>query len=305
MTLFKRIFAAGFIGFYRNRTVSLSSILILTITLCIITSLFLFNAVFNYTVAQVESKVDISIYFKPEATDEALLAIRSTLQNLPETKSVSFVSREDALQQFKIKHADDEATMQALSEIATNPFGASMSVQAKQTDQYASIIKKIEGDKVLGDNMALVDKINYVDVKESIEKLTSVVTWFSGIGYVLAIVFMIMSILIVYNTTRLAIFTFREEISVMKLVGASNMYIRGPFVVEAAIYGVVASFVAIIICWPAVAWLGNHTTSFFEGLNIFSYFKDHLLELFAILLVSGIFVSIISAMLAVRKYLQV
>jgi cell division transport system permease protein len=305
MTLFKRIFAAGFIGFYRNRTVSLSSILILTITLCIITSLFLFNAVFNYTVGQVESKVDISIYFKPEATDDALLAIRTTLQGLPETKNVSFVSRDDTLEQFKTKHADDAATMQALNEIATNPFGASMSVQAKQTNQYATIIQKIETDKVLGDNSQFIDKINYVDVKDSIEKLTNVVSWFSSIGYVLAIVFMIMSVLIVYNTTRLAIFTFREEISVMKLVGASNMYIRGPFVVEAAIYGVVASFAAILVSWPAVAWLGIHTTSFFEGLNIFSYFKDHLLELFAILLGAGIFVSIISAMLAVRKYLQV
>lgn len=305
MAIFKRVLQAGAKGFYRNRTVSLSSIFILTITLTLIAALFLFKAVFNYTVSEIQSKVDISIYFKSDAPDESILRIKNIIEAFPETKKIEVISKDDTLTIFKQKHAADEATMQALAEVGSNPFGASMSVQATDTDGYATIMNKINENKILGDDYNSVDKINYVDVKDSIDKLGKVVAWFSNIGYILTLVFIGMSLMIIYNTTRLAIFVFKDEISVMKLVGASNMYIRGPFIIESIIYGLIAAILAIAICYPATSWLGSHTVSFFEGLNIFDYFKAHILELFIILAISGVLVSAISSILAVRKYLRV
>lgn len=313
MTLLKRIFSAGLKSFYRNKVVSLSSIFILTITLSIIASIFFFKAVFNYTIAQVQSKVDIIVYFKPEATDESILSVRKSLQDMPEVKSITFTSREDVLTQFRTQHAGDEVTLAALDEINDNPFGATLAVQANETDQYAAIASrigiddsgKVSTDGAFGVYAGAVDKANYSDLKDQIANFTALVKWMIAAGYILTLVFVLVSLMIIFNTTRLAIFTFRDEISVMKLVGASNMYIRGPFIVESAFFGLIAAIIAILICWPITYWLGQHTTNFFEGLNLFEYFKSNFLILFAVLAASGIIVSVISSILAVRRYLRV
>jgi cell division transport system permease protein len=305
MTLFKRILAAGLTGFYRNRTVSLSSIFILTITLSLVASLFLFNSVFNYSVDQIKSKVDISIYFKPDAEESDITTVKNTIQKLAEVEKVIYTSKEEVLNDFKTKHQNDQVTMEALNELNSNPFGATLSVKARDTDPYDDIINKINSNNLLGNASSSVDSINYSDIKTSIDRLTNIVDWLSNIGFILTVIFMLMSVMIVYNTVRLAIFVFRDEISVMKLVGASNFYIRGPFIVESAIYGLIASLITVILCYPATLWISEKTTVFFEGFNIFAYYKDNVFSLFFILLLCGITVSCISSALAVRKYLKV
>jgi len=305
MTLFKRILTAGLTGFYRNRTVSLSSIFILTITLSLVASLFLFNSVFNYSVDQIKSKVDISIYFKPDAEESDITTVKNTIQKLAEVEKVIYTSKEEVLNDFKTKHQNDQVTMEALNELNTNPFGATLSVKARDTDLYDDIINKINSNNLLGNASSSVDSINYSDIKTSIDRLTNIVDWLSNIGFILTVIFMLMSVMIVYNTVRLAIFVFRDEISVMKLVGASNFYIRGPFIVESAIYGLIASLITVILCYPATLWISEKTTVFFEGFNIFAYYKDNVFSLFFILLLCGVTVSCISSALAVRKYLKV
>lgn len=305
MTLFKRILAAGLTGFYRNRTVSLSSIFILTITLSLVASLFLFNSVFNYSVDQIKSKVDISIYFKPDAEESDITTVKNTIQKLAEVEKVIYTSKEEVLNDFKTKHQNDQVTMEALNELNTNPFGATLSVKARDTDLYDDIINKINSNNLLGNASSSVDSINYSDIKTSIDRLTNIVDWLSNIGFILTVIFMLMSVMIVYNTVRLAIFVFRDEISVMKLVGASNFYIRGPFIVESAIYGLIASLITVALCYPATLWISEKTTVFFEGFNIFAYYKDNVFSLFFILLLCGVTVSCISSALAVRKYLKV
>ena len=114
-----------------------------------------------------------------------------------------------------------------------------------------------------------------------------------------------MSCMIVYNTIRLAIFVYRDEIAVMKLVGASNMFIRGPFVVEAMLYAFAATLVTLVIYWPATIWVTKKTVFFFEGMNIHAYFTSHFFELVGILLLSGIVLAVVSSLLAVRKYLHI
>ncbi len=305
MTLFKRILSAGLTGFVRNRTVSLSSIFILTITLCLVASLFLFNSVFNYSVDQIKSRVDISIYFKPDAEETDITTVKNTIQKLAEVEQVIYTSREQVLNEFKDKHQNDQVTLDALNELGSNPFGATLSVKAKDTDLYDEIINKINKQNLLGSASSSVDSINYSDIKTSIDRLTNIVSWLSNIGFILTVIFIVMSVMIVYNTVRLAIFTFRDEISVMKLVGASNFYIRGPFIVESAIYGLIASVITVILAYPATLWISEKTTVFFEGFNIFTYYKDNLFTLFFILFLCGVAVACTSSALAVRKYLKV
>lgn len=112
--LWKRTILAGLRGFYRNRTVSLSSIFILTITLSIVTSFYLFRAVFDYTLEQVKEKVDVRVYFTTDATEQQVTDIKAKLLGLSDVKSVEYTSKEQALEDFKKKHEGDQLTLQAL-----------------------------------------------------------------------------------------------------------------------------------------------------------------------------------------------
>lgn len=305
-TLTRRIVTAGLRGFYRNRTVSLSSIFILTITLSIITAFYLFHALFAYTLDQVTEKVDVRIYFTTDASEEQIGDVKARLTGLPQVKSVTYTSRDAALQEFRDKHAGDQLTLQALDELGINPFGASLSVVAKDTSQYEAIAEQLsEGSGLLGDASGSVDKINYYQLKDSIDKLNNIIGWTNTVGFWLSMVFILMSCMIVYNTIRLAIFVYRDEIAVMKLVGASNMFIRGPFIVEAMLYAISATVVTLLIFYPATIWVTKKTVFFFEGMNIHAYFMSHFFELTGILILSGVVLAVISSLLAVRKYLKI
>lgn len=304
--LWKRTILAGLRGFYRNRTVSLSSIFILTITLSIVTSFYLFGAVFDYTLEQVKEKVDVRVYFTTEATEEQATEVKAKLLGLSDVKTVTYISREQALTDFKKKHEGDQLTLQALEELGTNPFGASLSVIAKDTSRYEAIADQLSSESgLLGDNKGIIDKVNYYQIKDSIDKLNSIIGWVNTVGFWLSIVFVLMSCMIVYNTIRLAIFVYRDEIAVMKLVGASNMFIRGPFIVEALLYAIVATIITLVLFFPATVWVTRKTVFFFEGLNINSFYTAHFIELALTLLVFGSLLTVVSSFLAVRKYLKV
>jgi cell division transport system permease protein len=304
--LWKRTILAGLRGFYRNRTVSLSSIFILTITLSIITSFYLFQAIFSYTLEQVKEKVDVRVYFTVDATDVQAADVKAKLLGLSDVKSVTYTSRDQALLDFKKKHEGDQLTLQALDELGTNPFGASLDVVAKDTSRYQAIADQLsDGSGLLGDNKGIIDKVNYYQIKDSIDKLNSIIGWTNTVGFWLSVIFVLMSCMIVYNTIRLAIFVYRDEIAVMKLVGASNMFIRGPFIVESVLYSLVATVITLAIFFPATIWLTKKTVFFFEGLNIYSFYTAHFIELALILLAFGSILTVISSLLAVRKYLKV
>lgn len=304
--LWKRTILAGLRGFYRNRTVSLSSIFILTITLSIITSFYLFGAVFDYTLEQVKEKVDVRVYFTVDATEAQASEVKAKLLGLTDVKSVTYTSREQALLDFKKKHEGDQLTLQALEELGTNPFGASLSVIAKDTSRYEAIASQLsEGSGLLGEEKGVIDKINYYQIKDSIDKLNSIIGWTNTVGFWLSVVFVLMSCMIVYNTIRLAIFVYRDEIAVMKLVGASNMFIRGPFIVESVLYAIVATIITLAVFFPATVWVTKKTVFFFEGLNINAFYTAHFIELTLSLLAFGSILTVISSLLAVRKYLKV
>ena len=304
--LWKRTILAGLRGFYRNRTVSLSSIFILTITLSIVTSFYLLVAVFNYTLEQVKEKVDVRVYFTTDATEQQATDIKAKLLGLSDVKSVTYTSREQALDEFKKKHVGDQLTLQALDELGSNPFGASLSVIAKDTSRYEAIADQLsDGSGLLGDDKGVIDKVNYYQIKDSIDKLNSIIGWTNTVGFWLSIIFVLMSCMIVYNTIRLAIFVYRDEIAVMKLVGASNMFIRGPFIVESLLYAIVATIITTIIFFPATVWVSQKTVFFFEGLNINAFYTAHFIELTLTLLAFGSVLTVVSSFLAVRKYLKV
>lgn len=302
----KRVIRSGFINFWRNGFVSLASVLVMVITLFVIGSIIFTTALLTSSLNQIKDKVDINVYMTTDAKEDDIAALQKNIESLPQVSSVEYITREQALANFKERHANDQLTLQALEELDDNPLGAILNVKAKETSQYEGISTYLQGKNILNaSGVPIVDKVNYTQNKVAIDKLTRIIDAGQKLGLVISLLLAIISILITFNTIRLAIFISREEIAVMKLVGASNKYIRGPFVIVGIMYGFVAGVITLGLFYPATFWLGKSTESFFTGINIFNYYITHFAQIFTIVILGGIIIGAVSSYLAVKKYLNV
>ncbi len=305
-TKIRRTIRAGFISFWRNGYVSLASVLVMTVTLMVIANILFVGALLDSTLSGIKDKVDINVYFVRGAAEEDIALLKRSLTNLPQVASVEYISSDLALEQFRARHQDDQLTLQALDQLDSNPLGASFNIKAKDPSQYESVVKFLE-DKRDGNaaNDNIIDRINYAKNKQAIEALNRIISASHKLGTIVVIFFILVSILITFNTIRLAIYIFREEISVMRLVGASEMYIRGPFVTVGIMYGLVSGIVTLIILYPVAYWVGPITADIGTGLNIFNYYTAQFAFFFLALVGSGVVVGAVSSYLAVKKYLKV
>lgn len=306
----KRIVRAGFFSFWRNGFVSLSSILVMMVTLFVIGSVILSSVVFRYTLDKLEEKVSINVYFITSAKEEDIIAIKKSLEQLPEVRTpVQYISREEALENFKKKHENDEYTIQALDELGENPLGAALNIKAKDPSQYQEVVRYLNTmSAVTIGQSSIIDKVNYsdnVNVRNAIDRLTNIIRSANKMGLFLTLLLVTISILITFNTLRLVIYMSRDEISVMKLVGASNRHIKGPFFVAGSIYGFLSAIITLLIFYLLTYWLGKNATEFLDGLNMFNYYISNFGEIFLIIVGSGVAIGALSSYLAVRKYLRV
>lgn len=301
MTL-KRILSAGAISFTRSGLVSFATVLIMTVTIIIIGALILLSAVLTNTLATIQDKVDVNVYFLTSAQESEILAVKSRLELKPEVATVTYTSRDAALADFRQKHADDSLTLQALDQLGDNPLGASLAVKAENPSQYAGLVQFLTDDPAAS---SIIDRINYVQNKLVIDRLTNAITATQRAGLALVLLFALASVIIALATVRLAIYSARDEIAVMRLVGASNMYIRGPFVVAGIIAGLIAGLIALGFFFP-IAWYAGHSySSWLGGFNLFTYYVHNFPMLFIEMVGSGILLGAIASFLAVRRYLRI
>ena len=304
MDALKRIIKGGFLNFKRNGIVSWAAVLVVTITLSVITFIILSQAVLHFSLNQIKDKVDVTIYFTVNAPEDKIILLKSSLEKLPEVAVVSYTSAEEALKLFRDRHSSDYPTIQALDEIGTNPLGAYLNIKAKEVSQYENIANFMKSDNALVIGSAsIIDKVNYHQNKLVIDRLNTIIAGAQKLGFLVTLLLVIISIIITFNTIRLTIFISKEEIGVMRLVGASKMHVRGPFMIEGTIYGITATIITLLIFWPVTAWLGHSMTDFL-GIDMYQYFLSSFFQIFVILLLSGIILGIISSFLAVRKYLN-
>jgi cell division transport system permease protein len=305
-TNIKRILRAGFFNFWRNGTVSLASVLVMMVTLVVIGLISFSGAILDTSLNELRNKIDINVSFVPSASEEDILGIKHSLESLPEVSLVTYISREEALEEFKERHANDQSILAALDELDENPLGAVLNIKARDPSQYASVAQFLESGSALSESgVTIIDRINYFQNKAAIDRLTAIIHSADRLGFALTILLAVISMLIAFNTIRLTIYIAKDEIAVMRLVGASTSYIQGPFVVLGVIYGVVAGIITLLLFLPITYWLGSATENFFIGFNIFSYYLRHFFEIFFIIMVSGILIGALSSILAIRRYLKV
>lgn len=305
-TTTKRVLAGGAKNFMRSGAVSFATVLVMAVTMIIIGVLIFLSAILGNTLAALQDKVDVNVYFVTEAQERDIVAIQHKLESLPEVEKVTYASRDERLADFRERHEGDELTLQALDELGDNPLGASLSIKAKDPSQYEGIVNFLSNDPSISPaGGPIIDSINYFQNKAVIERLSAVINAMEKAGLAIVILFAVASTIIALATIRLAIYTSRDEIAVMRLVGASNSYIRGPFIVAGILSGVVAAVISLVIFYPATWYAGKALSVWLGGFNLFTYYLSHFGMVFLILVGSGALIGALASWLAVRRYLTV
>lgn len=292
-------------NFWRNGWVSLASIIVVVITLFTIGSIIFSRTVLESMVNHVQDKVDVSVYFKTGAEEKEILAIKDAVAKLSEVKSVDYVSSDQSLDDFKTRHANNSLLIQSIEELDENPLGAALNIKAKEISQYGSVARFLESKSDPSARDTIIDKINYYQNKKIIDRLSKILTSARDLGLVISLILVFASFLVTFNTIRLAIYSSREEIEIMRLVGASNRFASGPFIVEGAMYGIISAVIVMLLFYPLLSWISPTIGNFISGVDIFNYYIANFGQIFFILLAVGTILCSFSSLIAVRRYLKV
>lgn len=300
-TTFKRIFRTAWQGFFRDGGLVLVTIFTLFATVALIGSLFLLRGVSQSLMVVLQEKVDFSVYFKEEATENDIFALKDELVRFPDLTEVNYVSKDQAMEYFTLRYQDNEVLMEAVREVGVNPFLASLNVKTMQASQYQAVASFLEGSDFSG----VIEKVDYRERQPVIDRLFALTSMMNKTGIGLSLVLTIVAVLVTFNTIRLAIYNFGEEIKIQRLVGADNWFIRGPFLVQGFLSGALAALLALIISGLLAFVLAPKFDVLFSGLNIFRVFLANLWQIVLLQFVTGIGLGVVSSYLSVRKYLRV
>jgi cell division transport system permease protein len=302
----ERITKAGAINFVRNITLSVAATAVMVVTLTIVLFSIIANATFNNTIAQINDKIDISIYLKDDVKEDQRNEFISKLETLENVQGTEFVSKDQALENYQRENQDNLDLLLAISQ-TDNPLPATIQVKPKDPGKIEDIRSVVETSQY---KQLQSEETSYSgDRKEAIDKITNATSFFRKAVFTGIIVFAIISMLIIFNTIQMAIFNRRDELTIMRLLGASNWYIKGPFIVETMIYGVVAAVVSLSLCNALFVIQSQAFDASSLGLLDIKYanqyYSDHFLIFLVMQLVAGMAIGAISALIATRRYLKV
>lgn len=296
-----RVIKSALKNFWRNGWLSAATIGVIMLALFTLSILVLVNVVASEALTSLQDKVDISVYFKIDTPEPQILKARAELVELNEIKSIEYVSRDEALANFKQKHKDNPLLTQSLEELGDNPLQASLNIKAYNPEQYSQIASFLEGTRYSG----LIDKVNYWQNKDIIERLSALAKNIRSGGLGLSLILAVIAVLVTFNTIRLTMYSHRQEIEIMKLVGATNWYIRWPFIVEGVLYGLTACVITLIILSPLIIVVSPRITSFLPESDLLADFKSNLVTVVGVQLLAGIALGAISSFIAIRRYLKI
>lgn len=300
-TSFIRILKNGLADFWRNKWVSQATLGVMIITLFVIVSFFMLGGITNSLIENLKSRMDISVYFRIDTDEADILKVKGELTKLEQVRDIEYISRSDALARFKKRHQSDPLILQSLEEIGSNPLTASLNIQAQEPSIDFPFISKF-----LDTNYeALIDKVNYQENKEIISRISNFSAGTKKAGVILSLVLITVVILVTFNTIRLTIYSVRDEISIMRLVGASNAYIRGPFIVEGILYGIIATMVSTLVCWGVFKLVSERLSPMLLDFNIYQYFTGNIWSIIGLQLVIGIALGALGSYIAIRRYLKI
>ncbi|HSX31795.1 MAG TPA: permease-like cell division protein FtsX [Candidatus Saccharimonadales bacterium] len=301
---FSRVVHTGMVNFARNAWLAIAAMAVMIITLTIVLFSIVTNATFANTIAQITDKIDVSVYLKETTNDSAGKNLARDLRTLPNVKSVTYLNKEEALDRYREQNANNPALLSAINE-TDNPIPATIQIKPISLNKIQDIKDSLNkpAAKKLWEDVSYRD-----DRKSAIDKIAHATHILQQAGIVTVLIFAIISVLIIFNTIQMAIFNRRDELTIMRLLGAGTWYIRGPFVVETIIYGVLSALISILIMHAL--FVASSSTLQASSLGLLdisyaaSYFRGHFWQLLTLQVVLGILIGAASSVIATKRYLK-
>jgi len=297
-----RVFKTGFRNLFRNAWLSIAATAIMVVTLVIV-ACFAFSALFLQNQLQaVKEKIDLTVFLKDEATPDQVKQLQSTISSYDNVKEVKYVSKADALERLRKSSKDGEQLAKTATEIG-NPLPASLEVRTVTLDNLDGLNSQIKA----GSSAAIIQSTSNDDSdvrRKVVDRIVSISRGVSRVGTIISVAFLFISLMIIFNTIRMAIFTRREEIEIMKLVGATNWFIRGPFLIEGAMYGVIGATIALAITLPLISATRPLFISYFNASDVLNFVSDRIVLVALTTYALGILIGIISSFLAISRHLK-
>lgn len=301
ITTLSRLVRYGTQTFWRQRLLSVATMVVILLALLVFEGLVISGVIASTALNSIQDKIDISIYFKGTTSENDMLLVKSNLEKMAEVESVEYISRDQALEMFRERHKDDETISRAVGELEENPLSASLNIKATDPSKY-SVIANYLNQNVPSE---LVENITYNQNQVVIERLASIIQVSRQVGLLAALFLTIVAILVAFNTILLGIYSNRDEISIMRLVGANNVYVRGPFVVMGVIYGLITALVSFALAAPIIWFASPYVKLFIPAMDLREYFSSHLFLLLFYQFLFGIGIGVFSSFIAIRRYLKI
>ena len=297
----RRVFRAGWTNFRRNSYLSSGTTGVMVLVLVLFSGLMAISFLSSQVVVNLQEKVDVSAYFKADISEGDILSIKSELESLDNVRKVEYISANQALSEFKERHAGDAVIQDSLTELDFNPLQASLNIKADDPSQFASIVQFLEANKF----RSVIDKINFYENEKVIERLQNIAGGVQNWGFILTMALAVVAVLVTFNTIRLTIYNQRQEIEIMKLVGGSNWHIKAPYLVEGGLYGVFSAVITTVIFYPAIFFISPKVESLMPGVSLMSYFTANMFQFIFLVFSIGVLLGVVSSFVAIRRFLSV
>lgn len=297
----KRIMRSGWEKFSRDTSSSSAALLVMVIVLSIVTSLFFLQGIGSFLITSLQESVDVSTFLKDSSQEEEILELKQSLASLPEVKEVLYVSKEDALAQFVERHKQDQVILDSLDAIGQNPLLASLNIKAWDPAFYGRITAFLETTPLA----SIIQNVDFHERAPVIKRLSAITSGVHTSVLAGSIFAGLIAVLVAFNTIRLTIYSSKEEIEIMRLVGASNMFIRAPFLLQGIIVGALASLITFILLVPLTLFLSSKLATFIPQFSLFEYFMSNFFMILFLQLFVGIGLGVLSSLIAIRRYLRV
>lgn len=300
-----RVFKGGLLNFVRNAWLAIAAMAVMVITLSIVLFSVIASATLTNTIQQITDKIDISVYLNDDIQESQKNDLVRDVKKLDNVKQVIYISKDEALRLYREQNQNNLDLLMAISQ-TDNPLPASLQIKPQDPNRIQGIKDFLEKPEI---KTLQSEETSYSgDRKEAIDKITQATAFFQRAAFVGMVVFGVISMLIIFNTIRMAIFNRRDELSIMRLLGASTWYIRGPFVVETVVYGVVAALVSVALCHIIFVVSSSTFDANSLGLLDIRYSSEYYSRNFWLILLAqlclGIFIGGASSIIATRRYLK-
>ncbi len=301
----RRIIRNGCVNFVRNAWLSVAAMAVMTITLTIVLFSIIANATFSNTIHQITDKINVSIYLKDSVNQQQTDDLIGQIKKLDNVESVTYLSKEQALEVYKKQNADNLSLLLAISE-TDNAVPATIQIKPRDTNKLDNLKAFLDKPDIKAEQSSPTSYSGVV--KTAVDNISHAARFLRRAGIIGVSIFAVISMLIIFNTIQMAIFNRRDEITIMRLLGATTSYIRGPFVVESVLYGVFSAVISVVLLNGL--FIVSSSTLQASSLGVLDinfanqYFGDHFWLFLTMQLVIGIFIGAVSSVVATRRYLK-